>query len=86
MKRITKDMSIEEVILRYPESADIFFKHGIPAVACGSPIWGTIEENAKKYHVNDISALLKELNELAESKGELDVKVSIEGEGNSEDS
>lgn len=84
--KITKDMSIEEVILRYPDSVDIFFKYGIPAIACGSPIWGTIEENAEKYAVNDIDALLKELNELAESKGELDVKISIEGEGYSKDS
>jgi iron-sulfur cluster repair protein YtfE (RIC family) len=45
MMKITKDSTVEEVVLRYPDAVEIFFKYGIPAIACGTPIWGTIGEN-----------------------------------------
>ncbi len=77
--KITKDSTIEEVVLRYPSSVEIFFKYGIPAIACGTPIWGTIGENAERYNVSDLEGLLIELNELAKEKGEIDVKLSLEG-------
>jgi len=77
--KITKDSAVEEVVLRYPDSVEIFFKYGIPAIACGTPIWGTIGENAERYKVSDIEGLLEELNKLAEKRGEMDVKISFEG-------
>jgi Domain of unknown function (DUF1858). len=77
--KITKDSTVEEVVLRYPDSVEIFFKYGIPAIACGTPIWGTIGENAERYKVSDIEGLLEELNKLAEKRGEMDVKISFEG-------
>ena len=73
--KITKDSYISEVVLKYPETVDIFFKHGIPAIACGSPIWGTIEENAKKYGVKDLDKLIDELNKVAGDKGEFQFKL-----------
>ncbi len=74
---ITADTTVEEVVLRYPDSVDIFFKYGIPAIACGSPIWGTIGENAEKYGVEDLEGLLRELNELARSKGgKIDIRLT----------
>ena len=78
--KITKNSTVEEVVLRYPDSVEIFFKYGIPAIACGTPIWGTIGENAERYNVSDVEGLLKELNELAEKKGGLDVKISLKGD------
>ncbi len=73
---ITPETTVEEVVIRYPESVDIFFKYGIPAIACGAPIWGTIGENAEKYGVKDLDALLRELNDLARKKGgKIDVKL-----------
>jgi iron-sulfur cluster repair protein YtfE (RIC family) len=79
MMKITKDSTVEEVVLRYPDAVDIFFKYGIPAIACGTPIWGTIGENAERYNVSDLEGLLRELNELAERMGAIDVKISLEG-------
>ncbi len=79
MKEITLDTTVEEVVLRYPESVDIFFKYGIPAIACGSPIWGTIGENAQKYGVEDVEGLLRELNDLARKKGGgFDIRISVD--------
>jgi iron-sulfur cluster repair protein YtfE (RIC family) len=72
---ITPESTIEEVVVRYPDTVQVFFRHGIPAISCGAPIWGTIQENAEKYGVKDLEALLKELNEIAEQQGGLSVKL-----------
>ena len=72
---ITPESTIEEVVVRYPDTVQVFFRHGIPAISCGAPIWGTIQENAEKYRVEDLEALLRELNEIAEQQGGLSVKL-----------
>ena len=64
-KKITLDTTVEEVVTLYPSTVKIFFKYGIPCIACGAPIWGTIGENVKKYQVKDVEGLLKELNQVA---------------------
>ncbi|NPB03997.1 MAG: DUF1858 domain-containing protein [Thermotogae bacterium] len=77
MKEITPETTVEEIVLRYPDAVDIFFKYGIPAIACGSPIWGTIGENAEKYGVEDLEGLLKELNDLIQRRGGgIDLKIT----------
>lgn len=73
---ITPEMTIEEVVVRYPDTVSVFFRHGIPAISCGAPIWGTIRENAEKYGVKDLDALMADLNEVASSSGgTLDVRL-----------
>lgn len=59
---ITAEMTVEEVVTRFPETVHIFYKYGLPCIACGEPVWGTIAENAKRYRVRNLSALLEELN------------------------
>ena len=59
--------TIENVLSRYPQTLKVFQDFGIPAIACGEPIWGTIIENAKQYKVENIDALINALNEA--SKG-----------------
>lgn len=60
--KITLKSTIEEIVIKYPSTVSIFFKYGIPAISCGEPIWGTIEENVKKYGVKDPEGLIEELN------------------------
>lgn len=67
-KKIKPEDRVEDIVVRYPKSVNIFFKYGIPAIACGEPIWGTIKENAEKYGVKDIEKLIEELNSLTEEK------------------
>lgn len=80
MVKITKDMQVADVVLRYPDTVQIFFKHGIPAIACGEPIWGTIEENAQKYGVKDLDALLQELSTQVSGASELGVVLEVQKE------
>jgi len=62
---ITAEMTIEEVVMRYPRTVPVFYKHGLPPIACGEPVWGTIAENAEKQGVADLEALIRDLNRIA---------------------
>ena len=59
--------TIENILMRFPQTLTVFQDFGIPAIACGEPIWGTIGENAKQYNVEDIEKLINALNDA--SKG-----------------
>lgn len=61
--KITKDVTIEEILELFPESVKIFMDFGVPCLVCGEPLWGTVEEVAEKYHV-DLTELLERLNML----------------------
>ena len=61
MDRITEDTTIEEILEKFPNTVKIFMDFGIPCLVCGEPLWGTIEETAKKYNVN-LEELLNKLN------------------------
>lgn len=82
---IEKDITIEELVERVPESVKYLMNEGIKCIACGEPIWGTLEEaaNEKGFNENDIYRFVKELNKIAidesdspkkEIKGKINIK------------
>ncbi|MEO0140727.1 MAG: hypothetical protein ABIM88_04170 [candidate division WOR-3 bacterium] len=64
--KINPNMSIEDVLLRWPSTAKVFVKWGMRAMVCGEPAWGTIRELAERSGVSDLDGLCKELSEAAE--------------------
>ena len=62
---IKKDISIEELVERVPESVQYLMKEGIKCIACGEPIWGTLEEAAREKGFGDeeIERFVEELKE-----------------------
>ncbi len=64
--KIDKDITIEDLISELPESVTYLMRKGIKCLACGEPIWGTLESAAKEKGFNDkdIELFVKELNEL----------------------
>ena len=64
-EKITAEMTIEEVVMHYPRTVPVFYRHKLPPIACGEPVWGTIRENAEKNGVTDLEALLRDLNQVA---------------------
>ncbi len=62
MDEITEDMTVEEVLERYPETVKVFMDLEIPCLVCGEPLWGTLKETAERYGV-ELSTLLDRLNE-----------------------
>jgi methionine synthase II (cobalamin-independent) len=61
---ITKDIYIEDLVRVKVESVRYLADKGIKCIACGEPIWGTLEEAAREKGFGDaeIEAFIKELN------------------------
>jgi len=68
--KITKDILIEELVNNYLFSVKYMMTNGIRCIACGEPIWGTLEEAAKEkdYSDSDIDKFVEEMNLLAEKQ------------------
>lgn len=63
---ITKDISIEELIEEVPGSVRYLSERGIKCIACGEPIWGTLEDAAREKGFSDdeIEEFVKDLQKL----------------------
>ena len=61
---ISKDTTIEEIVNDYPELIKILSEYNIKCIACGEPIWGTLEENAKEKNIKDIDKIIDGLNSI----------------------
>ena len=63
---ITKDISIEELVELKKEAVRYLSEKGIKCIACGEPIWGTLEEAAREkgFGEDEIASFVRELNAL----------------------
>ena len=61
--KISKDISIEDLVNHIPPSVSYLREKGIKCIACGEPIWGTLEEAAKDKGFSDeeIDVFIREL-------------------------
>lgn len=64
--KITKDITIEELVQLKVSVVGYLADRGIKCIACGEPIWGTLEEAArgKGYSDEDIEGFVRDLNKL----------------------
>jgi hypothetical protein len=62
---INKEISIEDLVREYPASVRFLMDKGVRCLACGEPIWGTLETAAKEkgFTTEQIDALVAELCE-----------------------
>ncbi|MBM7560818.1 DUF1858 domain-containing protein [Fusibacter tunisiensis] len=60
--KITKDMTIGDVVRTYPETVDVLFVFGMGCVGCPSAQAETLEE-ACMVHGLSLDALMKALND-----------------------
>ena len=63
MKKITKKMTIGEVMKKYPKSSFVFIDYGLHWVGCPMSEPETIEE-AVKLHNLDLKKFLNDLNKI----------------------
>jgi len=61
-KTIDRTTTIEEIVTHYPELVRPLMEYGIKCVACGEPIWGTLEENAAEKGIQDLETIIGKLN------------------------
>lgn len=63
---ITKDITIEDLVNRKVQSVRYLADRGIKCIACGEPIWGTLEQAAREkgFSEVEIADFVRELNAL----------------------
>ncbi len=61
-KPITKNMSIGDIVEKYPGSMQVMLNHGLHCVGCHVESWETLEEGAVAHGV-DADILVNKLNE-----------------------
>jgi len=61
--QVTKQIEIEDLVRNYPASIKFLAEKGIKCIACGEPIWGTLEEAAKEkgFADTEIDSTINEL-------------------------
>ncbi|NMB83018.1 MAG: DUF1858 domain-containing protein [Ignavibacteria bacterium] len=66
MKKINKEIEIEELVKILPESVSYLMENGIRCLRCGEPIWGSLENAAKEKGFSDVEIenFTNELNQL----------------------
>lgn len=69
-KRITKDHNLGDLVLAYPEVAEVLLDHGLHCVGCGAMHFDTIEAGAKLHGFTDeeVDELVLRINEVVEFK------------------
>lgn len=59
---VTKDMSIMEVVQKYPETIEVFMNSGMGCIGCAAAHFENIEQGALAHGI-DIDSLMQGLNE-----------------------
>ncbi|MBN1131716.1 MAG: hypothetical protein JXR52_00775 [Bacteroidales bacterium] len=64
--KITKNITIEDLVTLKVSSVKYLSDKGIKCIACGEPIWGTLEEAAKEKGFSDaeIEGFVRDLERL----------------------
>jgi len=65
MEKLTKKITIEELIVTHPFSVNYLMEKNIRCIRCGEPIWGTLEEAAREkgYSDDQIELIVNDMNE-----------------------
>ena len=66
MELIRRDTLIEDLVDAVPQSVGYLLGKGIQVIACGEPIWGTLEEvaKAKGYTDSQVDEIVADLSAL----------------------
>ena len=68
------NISMEELLEKYPQAISFLSKRGIVCLVCGEPAWGTLAEQAHKKGIEDIQKLVDELSEYLQKTEDSDIE------------
>ncbi|MBN2479429.1 MAG: DUF1858 domain-containing protein [Parachlamydiales bacterium] len=65
-EKINKNMSIGEIVSKFPESVDILMKYGLHCMGCSVATFETLEQGSMAHGIygKDFDKMLNELNEV----------------------
>ena len=69
-EKITKEMTLGEVVSRFPESAKVMLSYGLHCVGCHVASWETLEQGAKAHGLDDkeVDKMVGEINKTIQEK------------------
>lgn len=62
-EKVTKNMSIIEIVQKYPQSVEVFAKYGLGCIGCAAARYENLEAGAKVHGI-DPDKLVEEINKL----------------------
>ena len=62
---IRKNMSMREIVQKYPETLGVFDRFGLGCAGCRAALFDSVEEGAKAHGIN-VETLIKSLNSVIE--------------------
>ena len=65
---IKKEMLIEDLVQAYPTLVGPLKVEGIVCVACGEPVWGTLEAQASEKGIDNIDGIVQRMNKIIEEQ------------------
>ncbi len=65
---IDKNIYIEDLVHDYPEVISPLAELGVVCIACGEPVWGTLEELVDKKGLNNLEEILAQLIRIIDNK------------------
>ena len=65
---IDKNIYIEDLVRDNPEVIGPLSEMGIICIACGEPVWGTLEELVNKKELNNLDEIMNKLNKIIYEK------------------
>lgn len=67
--KITKDMTLGEIITGFPETVEVMLKNGLHCVGCHVAAYETLEQGAKAHDMSDkdIEKMLEEMNDIVKN-------------------
>ncbi|NLE76849.1 MAG: DUF1858 domain-containing protein [Chloroflexi bacterium] len=69
MTAITKNMPIGDVVRKYPQTVEVFLKHGLMCFGCAIARFENVEQGARAHGI-DVDALMNDLNAAADGGDE----------------
>lgn len=63
MAKVTKGMSIIDIVQNHPETLEVFAKYGMGCIGCAAAKFENLEAGAK-VHGFDADAMVAEINEI----------------------
>ena len=66
-EKITKDMPIGDVVNKYPQTSEVFMKHGMHCLGCAIAHFENIEQGCEAHGI-DVKKLISDLNKTVEKK------------------
>jgi len=69
-EKISKEMTLGEIVARFPETVPIMLEKGLHCVGCHAASWETVEQGAKAHGMRDkeIEKMLEEMNKAIEKE------------------